>query len=74
MRGLVKRPLTSRLTGRIRLAMPLNETPRKSQIVATKVEPKKARLFLEEAAKEGGASAVLRKFIDRYLRRRGLAA
>lgn len=54
--------------------MPLNETPRKSQIVATKVEPKKARLFLEEAAKEGGASAVLRKFIDRYLRRRGLAA
>lgn len=57
--------------------MKLNRTdrePKKSDFIGFKEDPKVAAQFREMAEAEGGASAVLQRFVRRYLSRRKRAA
>ncbi len=48
--------------------------PKKSDFIGFKEDPKVASKFREAAEPEGGASAVLQRFVRRYLRRKRQAA
>ena len=49
--------------------MKLNRDPRKTDFIGFKEEPEVAKAFRDAAREDGGASAVLQRFIRRYLKR-----
>lgn len=54
--------------------MKLNRDPKKSDFIGFKEDPKVASEFRQAAKTDGGASAVLQRFIRRYIQRKRQAA